>query len=76
MKARSFIILAILLAYVLGTEAQSALTTDAMIRVAEQKDKLERMSADGKRISPAQQPADNYLGNSSVSRNRTIHRNE
>ena len=56
MKARSFIILAILLAYVLGTEAQSALTTDAMIRVAEQKSKLERMSADGKRMSPAQQP--------------------
>lgn len=56
MKARSFIILAILLAYVLGTEAQSALTTDAMIRVAEQKSKLERMAADGKRMLPAQQP--------------------
>ena len=76
MKARSFIILAILLSCVLKTDAQSTLTTDAMIRVAEQKDKLERMSADGKRISPPQQPADNYLGNSSVSRNRTIHRNE
>jgi hypothetical protein len=56
MKAKALFILAILLVYVMATEAQGVLTTDAMIRVAEQKAKLERMTADGKRMSPAQQP--------------------
>ena len=57
MKAKALFILAILLVYVMATEAQGVLTTDAMIRVAEQKAKLERMAVDGKRMSPAQQPA-------------------
>ena len=55
MKAKALFILAILLVYVMATEAQGVLTTDAMIRVAEQKAKLERMAVDGKRMSPAQQ---------------------
>ena len=55
MKTRALFILAILLTYVLGTEAQGVLTTDAMIRVAEQKNKCERMTVDGKKLSPAQQ---------------------
>lgn len=57
MKAKALFILAILLVYVMATEAQGVLTTDAMIRVAEQKAKLERMAVDGKRLSPAQRPA-------------------
>ena len=57
MKAKALFILAILLVYVMAIEAQGVLTTDAMIRVAEQKAKLERMTVDGKRMSPAQQPA-------------------
>ena len=57
MKAKTLFILVILLAYVLGTEAQGVMTTDAMIRVAEQKTKVERMAVDGKKMSPAQQPA-------------------
>ena len=43
MKAKALFILAILLVYVMATEAQGVLTTDAMIRVAEQKAKLERI---------------------------------
>ena len=46
----------IMFVYALGIEAQGVLTTDAMIRVAEQKTKVERMAVDGKRLSPAQQP--------------------
>ena len=46
MKAKTIFILAILLAYVMATEAQGVLSTDAMIRVAEQKTKLERMAVD------------------------------
>ena len=57
MKAKTIFILAILLAYVMATEAQGVLSTDAMIRVAEQKTKLERMAVDGKKRSPAQQAA-------------------
>ena len=57
MKAKTLFILAILLAYVMATEAQGVLSTDAMIRVAEQKAKLERMAVDGKKRSPAQQAA-------------------
>ena len=49
--------MAILLTYVLGIEAQGVLTTDAMIRLAEQRNKLEHMAASGKRMSPAQQEA-------------------
>ena len=49
-------LLVILLAYALGVDAQGVMTTDAMIRVAEQKTKVERMAVDGKKMSPAQQP--------------------
>ena len=49
-------ITAILLLIVQGAWAQRALTTDAMIRVAEQKNKLEGMTVDGKKKSPTQQP--------------------
>ena len=48
---------AIMLIYALGTVAQGMMTTDAMIRVAEQKNKVERMAVDGKRLSPAQPPS-------------------
>ena len=54
MKAKVIIVLGILLTYVLGIEAQGVLTTDAMIRVAEQKNMYERMAVDGKRLSPTQ----------------------
>ena len=57
MKVKTLFILVILLVYVLGTEAQGVMTTDAMIRVAEQKTKVERMAVDGKKLLPAQQPA-------------------
>ena len=40
-----------------GVWAQGVLTSDAMIRVAEQKAKVERMTVDGKKMSPAQQAA-------------------
>ena len=56
MKAKTLFVLAILLAYVLGVEAQGVITTDAMIRLADQKAKMERKSAGGKRLSAAQQP--------------------
>ena len=49
-------IIALMLAYMLGIEAQGVLTTDAMIRVAEQKSKCENITVDGKKMSPAQQP--------------------
>ena len=55
MKAKTLFVLAILLACALGMEAQGVLTTDAMIRVAEQKNKLERMTAEVKKLSPARQ---------------------
>ena len=47
----------ILMAYALGIEAQGVMTTDAMIRLAEQKAKVERKAAGGMKMSPAQQPA-------------------
>ena len=47
----------IMFVYALGIEAQGVLTADAMIRVAEQKAKVEHMAVDRKRVSPAQQPA-------------------
>ena len=37
MKPKTIFLLTILMAYALGIAAQSVLTTDAMIRVAEQK---------------------------------------
>ena len=46
----------ILMAYALGIEAQGVMTTDAMIRLAEQKAKVERKAAGGMKMSPAQQP--------------------
>ena len=56
MKTKALFILAILQVYVMAIEAQGVLTTDAMIRVAEQKSKCERLAIDGKKLSPAQQP--------------------
>ena len=50
------LVIVLILASMLGVEAQGVLTTDAMIRVAEQKNKFERMVVDGKKMSPAQQP--------------------
>ena len=57
MKPKTIFLLTILMVYALGIAAQSVLTTDAMIRVAEQKNQCERMAADGKYLSPAQQSA-------------------
>jgi len=57
MKPKTIFLLTILMAYALGIAAQSVLTTDAMIRVAEQKSQCERMAADGKYLSPAQKSA-------------------
>lgn len=45
MKPKTIFLLTILMAYALGIAAQSVLTTDAMIRVAEQKTQCERMAA-------------------------------
>ena len=55
-KQKMAFIIALMLAYMLGIEAQGVLTTDAMIRVAEQKSKCENITVDGKKMSPAQQP--------------------
>lgn len=57
MKPKTIFLLTILMVYALGIAAQSVLTTDAMIRVAEQKAQRERMAADGKYLSPAQKSA-------------------
>ena len=57
MKKIVMVIAATLLLMAQGAWAQSVMTTDAMMRVAEQKAKLERMAADRKRLSPAQQRA-------------------
>ena len=56
LRTKALSIVAVLLLMVQGVWAQGVLTTDAMIRVAEQKNKLERMTVDGKMMSPAQQP--------------------
>lgn len=55
-KRMQWVMAAFLLLIVQGAWAQRALTTDAIIRVAEQKSKLEGMTVDGKKKSPAQQP--------------------
>ena len=56
MKIKAIVILTIFLTLALGMEAQSVLTTDAMIRIAEQKAKQERTTVDGKKAAPAQHP--------------------
>ena len=50
---KRLMVAAIMFVYVLGIEAPGVLTTDALIRVAQQKTKMERRAADGKK---AQQP--------------------
>jgi subtilisin family serine protease len=56
MKTKAIIMLTMLLTWVLGVDAQSVMTSDAMIRVAGLKAKMERTMTDGQKLSPAQQP--------------------
>jgi len=57
MKRITLWVVATLLLMAQGAWAQGVLTTDAMIRMAEQKAKLERKAQNGKRMAPAQQEA-------------------